>query len=417
MQLSLKRSKINFKNFLWHAVFLALASNFMDIGTIIPSMLIKAGGSAFLLGLLTAIMLGGTSLFQLIFASGLSKKVYKKKFLLIGINLRVLSLIALSFVFYKSSHINNGIIILLIFIFISIFALSGSYAGVSYNDILGKTVRQESRKHFFSLKQIINSMGMFFSALLVRYLIKQFDYPDNYAVLFICAGFLLLVATAGFWNIRELPSKIIYKKNIIDFFRLIPSEIKKSSNLKNYLLIINSLGLGISILPFLILFAKDKFGLSYELIGNFLLLRTIGMLLASLTFFKISHKINYKTLLKFSLIIGSLLPIIALLFGKNQYFYQFLFILSGIFVAIYRISNNGVLLEISTNENRALYTGISGAGRILTTIFPLIAGLLISQFGYIVIFGSVSLLVLSSFIFVNKLNCKKINLQKLTSEG
>ena len=64
MQISLRLSRINFRNFLWHAVFLALASNFMDIGTIIPSMLIKAGGSAFHLGLLTAIMLGGTSIFQ-----------------------------------------------------------------------------------------------------------------------------------------------------------------------------------------------------------------------------------------------------------------------------------------------------------------------------------------------------------------
>ena len=165
--------------------------------------------------------------------------------------------------------------------------------------------------------------------------------------------------------------------------------------------------MGISILPFLILFAKDKFGLSYELIGNFLVFRTIGMLLASLISFKISHKINYKTLLIFSLIIGTSLPIMALFFADSQFLYQFLFVLSGIFVAIYKISNNGVLMEISTNENRALYTGISGAGSILIAIFPLIAGLLISQFGYIAVFTSVSLLILSSFFFVNKLNCKK----------
>ena len=407
MQISSRQSKINFINFLWHSVFLALASNFMDVGTIIPSMLIKAGGTAFQLGLLTAIMIGGTRIFQLIFASNLSKKIYKKKFLLIGINLRVISLIALSFVFYKSSILNNEVIILLIFLFMTIFALSGSYAAISYNDILGKSVKQKSRKHFFSLKQTISSIGFFISALIVRDLLKRFEYPYNYSVLFFCAGILLLIGTLGFWNIREFPSKITYKKNIIDFFKLIPSEIRKNSNLKNYLLIINSLGLGISILPFLILFAKDKFGLSSELIGNFLLYRTIGMLLASLTFYKIANKIDYKLLLKFSLFIGASLPIIALLFGNNQLFYQLLFILSGIFVATYTISNNGVLLEISTNENRALYTGIAGAGSILTTIFPIIAGFLIIKLGYITIFVSVSLLILSSFFFVNQLNYNK----------
>jgi MFS family permease len=407
MQILNKRSKINFRNFLWHAVFLALASNFMDIDTIIPSMLIKAGGSAFHLGLLTAIMLGGTKIFQLIFASNISKKIFKKKFLLVGINLRVISLIALATLFYYSILLSNDLIIFLIFLLISIFALAGSYAAISYNDILGKSVKPESRKHFFSLKQTVNSIGIFFSAIIVRDLIKRFDYPDNYTLLFSCAAFLLLVATLGFWNIKEPASKLIKKKNIIDFFRLIPSEIKKNPNLKNYLLIINSLGLGMSILPFLILFAKDKFGLSYEMIGNFLLIRTVGMLFASLLFYKIAHKINYKTLLKFSLVIGALLPIIALFFSTNQYFYQFIFIISGIFVAIYKISDNGILLEISTNENRALYTGISGAGSILTTIFPLIAGFLIIKFGYIPVFSTVSVLILSSIFFVKKLNCKK----------
>ncbi|MEA3318080.1 MAG: MFS transporter, partial [Bacteroidota bacterium] len=238
-------------------------------------------------------------------------------------------------------------------------------------------------------------------------LLKHLEYPNNYTLLFSCAAILMLIATLGFWNIKESASKIIHKRNIIDFFRLIPSEIKKNPNLKNYLLIINSLGLGMSILPFLILFAKDKFGLSFELIGNFLLIRTIGMLIASLLFYKIAQKINYKTLLKICLFIGALLPIIAIILSNNQYIYQFLFVFSGIFVAIYKISNNGILLEISTNENRALYTGISGAGSILTTIFPLIAGFLILKFGYTIVFISISLLVLSSFFFVKKLNCKK----------
>ncbi len=60
--------------FIWHGIFLALASNFMDVHTIIPSMLIKAGGNAILLGILTTIMVGGSSLMQLFFAGFLSKK-------------------------------------------------------------------------------------------------------------------------------------------------------------------------------------------------------------------------------------------------------------------------------------------------------------------------------------------------------
>lgn len=405
MELSEKKSSSNVHSFLWHAVFLALASNFMDVDTIIPSMLIKAGGTPFHLGLLTAIMLGGTRLFQLIFASHLSAKENKKPFLISAINIRVLTLFLLAFVFYRSSSFSGTTIIWLIFILITVFAFSGSYAGIPYNDIFGKSILQSSRKRFFSIKQTINSIGIFLSAILVRELIKRVEYPDNYSLLFLLAAFLLFIASLGFWRIKEIPSKVEKKSSLWDFIKIIPKEIKKNSNLKNYLFMINSLGLGISILPFLIMFAKDNFELSFNLIGNLLLFRTIGMLTASLVFYKISHKLNYRKLLMYNLFLGASLPIIALLLRYDPHLYQFLFILSGMFVAMYRIGDAGVLMEISNNENRVLYTGIAGAGTILTTIFPLIAGFLITEIGYLWVFIIISTLVLLSFFFVRRLDC------------
>ena len=406
MQISTKRSKINFKSFLWHAVFLALASNFMDVDTIIPSMLLKAGGNSVHLGFLTAIMLGGSGVFQLIFAPILSKNSLKLKYLLLGINLRIVSLLLMSAMFFFSHSLTGDTIILLIFILISIFSFSGSYANVSYIDILGKSVKEESRKHFFSIKEIITGVGILMSAIVVREFIKRFEYPDNYSLLFLVAGILLLIASLGFWNLREIRTINPVKKNLIDFFKLIPKEIKKNSNLKYYLLIINTLGLGIGFMPFLILLAKENFDLSYKLIGNFLLFRIIGTLLVSTIFYKLSSKIGYKLLLIIAIIIGSTIPIFALTLSDNQYFYQYIFILSGIFVSIFKISNNGILLEISTNENRTMYAGISGAGKIFSTIFPLIAGVLIFYIGYNFVFIIVTVIILLSYFFVKRLDCR-----------
>ena len=409
MQISTKRSKINFASFLWHAIFLALASNFMDVDTIIPSMLIKAGGNSVHLGFLTAIMLGGSSVMQLVFAPFLSKHPLKTKYLLRAINLRVLALISLSAMFFFYYIITDDMIILLIFVLISIFSFSGSYANVSYIDILGKSIKKENRKHFFSVKEIVASLGVFLSALFVRDIIKRFEFPDNYSLLFLIASVLLFIASLGFWRIKEIRTANPSKNSIIDYFKLIPNEIKKNSNLKYYLLIINTLGLGISFMPFLILFAKDSFGLSYEFIGNILLFRIIGMLTASIIFYRWSKRIDYKTLLTFAVIIGSIIPSAALLLIDNQFYYQLIFILSGIFVSIFKISNNGILLEISTNENRAVYAGISGAGKIFSTIFPLISGVLILYIGFNFVFILVSVIILLSYYFVRQLNCKSNN--------
>lgn len=405
MDISTKLSKINFKCFLWHAIFLALASSFMDVDTIIPSMLIKAGGNSVHLGFLTAIMLGGSSILQLIFAPLLAKKLLKLKYLLLGINLRIIALFSMAAMFFFSPGLKGDIIIFLIFVLISIFSFSGSYANVSYIDILGKSIKKESRKHFFSVKEIIRSLGIFLSAIIVRDLIKRFEYPENYSVLFLIAGILLLIASIGFWNVKEIRSINPPERNMIEFFKLIPGEIRKNKNLKYYLLIINTLGFGIGFLPFLILFAKENFDLSYKFIGNILLFRITGMLIAGTAFYRLSKKINYKTLLIVALIIGSMIPFLALLLSNNQTYYQIIFILSGIFVSLFKISNNGILLEISTNENRTIYAGIAGAGKIFTTIFPLLAGLLIFHVGFNVVFLIVSVVILLSFFFVKQLNC------------
>ncbi len=406
MQISKKRSRINFRSFLWHAVFLALASNFMDVDTIIPSMLLKAGGNSVHLGFLTAIMIGGSSVMQLVFAPMLSKKPIKLKYLLLGVNLRVVALLLIAVMFYYSSFLKGDIIITLIFVLISLFSFSGSYAGISYTDILGKSIRSEMRKSFFSVKEVVLSIGIFISAVAVKYLLTKFNYPDNYALLFMVAGILLFIASLGFWNIREVRSVNPVKKSLFDFFRLIPSEIAKNSNLKYYLLIINTLGFGISVLPFLILFAKDNFDLSYNLIGNILIFRISGMLFASLTYYKFSKFVDYKKLLKVAVVIGTLIPLVSLLLTDSQFYFQFIFFFSGIFVSIFKMSNNGILLEISTNENRALYAGISGAGKIFAMLFPLVAGVLIFYVGFAAVFGFVSLMVMMSYFFVRKLNCR-----------
>lgn len=91
-ELTDKISKSNFNYFIWHALFLALASSFMDIDIIMPTMLGEAGGKAFHTGLLVMIMMGGASFSQIIFAPYLHNKKFKKTFLLIGINARILAL-------------------------------------------------------------------------------------------------------------------------------------------------------------------------------------------------------------------------------------------------------------------------------------------------------------------------------------
>jgi len=67
---------------------------------------------------------------------------------------------------------------------------------------------------------------------------------------------------------------------------------------------------------------------------------------------------------------------------------------------------SGLLLEISNKENRITYAGISGAGSIVPLFFLLLAGILISTLGYIIVFVFTSIILLTSYLFITKLKCR-----------
>ena len=161
MELNEQTSRNNYYCFLWHAIFLALTINFMDMDTIIPAMMVDAGASPLQLGVLTAIMVGGARFAQLFFAPFLNNQPSKKGYLLGGINARVLSLAGMALLFYFSVSIKGSFIILAIFILISLFSFSGSFANINYVDILGKSVLQQKRKAFFSIKHVLSNIFVF----------------------------------------------------------------------------------------------------------------------------------------------------------------------------------------------------------------------------------------------------------------
>ena len=404
-ELTHQLSKHNYRSFFWHAAFLAIASAFMDVDTIIPSMLINAGGSSMHVGILTAILIGGTRLSQLFFAPYINSKSKKKGLLITGINLRVLALVGVAIVFYFNQSYSSNLIIGLIFLFMTSFSLGGAFATVSYTDILGKSILDKARKSFFSMRQIIASTGTLLSAWLAGQVLKSIEFPSNYFAVFSIAAIVLLIASMGFWRVKEV--KVEAKHETGGFWKSIFHELKSNKRLSWYLLLTNTLGLNYAILPFILLLGKSNAGLSNEFVSNLLLTKMIGLIMAGLFIYFFSKKIKYDTILKISLLLGTIFPLISWIFQDQIAAYYITFFIGGLYGSLFLVSSNGILLEISSANNRSIYAGISGAGNILPTLIPLIAGLIITTAGFDLFFSLVLGLTLSSVYFIYRLNCLK----------
>ena len=190
------------------------------------------------------------------------------------------------------------------------------------------------------------------------------------------------------------------------FIQILKRELKENKKLPYFLGFINTQGIIISFLPFVMLYAKQHLNAQSSDTGTFLLFKVIGIVIISLLVFFFSKKTRYNKILYFNVALSALL-IVLTFFIHNQRSLILVFVMGGMAFSLFTITMNGLLLEVSTNENRAIYTGFAGAGNILPALVPIAGGGIISLFGFTSFFVMYLVLILSSLFFIYKIDCKK----------
>jgi hypothetical protein len=118
-------------------------------------------------------------------------------------------------------------------------------------------------------------------------------------------------------------------------------------------------------------------------------------------------------MLRISIIINSSLPLFALfldILSNIQAFY-ILFLLNGSAISAHKIAYEGVLIQISNEANRPLYTGIFGTLNLTAILFPILTGNIFVNFGYVLPFLLFPAVTLSALLFVNRMICP-VDLEK-----
>ncbi|AFH48816.1 Hypothetical protein IALB_1105 [Ignavibacterium album JCM 16511] len=394
--------------FIWHAFWLSLAETFTDKNSVLPGLILLAGGTQTDIGTLTAIMIGVPLISQIVFASLLLKKPYKKKYLLIGIYLRVTAFLGVALSIYFLKEFTPQLFILIVFLWMALFSISGAFAGISYNDLLGKSIESIKRKKFFVIKQLTTSVGILISAFVLKKLFIGFSYPDNYKYAFTLAGILLFIGTFGYYFVKERST--IVDENEISFIKIIksiPSQLAQNKNLKYLVIISNLIGLTITITPFYIAYARKLFVLNNELISNFLFYQIIGMIFSNLFWHYLIKRIAFKGMIKISVLLYSIVPVSALILSQlnSVEIFPLLFLLVGAAISANRIAIDGALIEISDDSNRVLFTGIFGSLNIVSVIFPLLISFIIAEFSYQIVFIIFPLITLTAYYFIRKMDC------------
>ena len=238
----------------------------------------------------------------------------------------MITLAGMGYTLSISDTVDPAWLLLFVFFWLGVFSISGAFAGISYTDILGKTLPRSKRGRFLIVKQLIASSGMLISALMVRRIVIAFPYPHNYTIIFFVAAGLLFVAGFGFLAIKEDPGKASHISGTIRTLKAIPRILKADPNLRNYILAINLMGLSLTIIPFYVVLSKTLFVLTPTMIGNFLLMQFLGMILSTFLWNGVVRRFRFKGVAISGSLLGGLLPFVVLgLSGFGPAFFQWSF--------------------------------------------------------------------------------------------
>lgn len=394
--------------FYWHAFFLAVTTSFTEVNTVMPALILEAGGTEVAVGVLTAIMLGLPLITQLVFAGFLHTRERKKPYLLLAINLRVLALgaAAVGIALYGT----GTMIIPIVFAAMTVFALSGAFAGVSYTELVGNLVRTANRRTFFVRRQVITSLGLLASAVVTRFLLGAAAFPDGYVLLFAMAAAFLLVATGGFWALREPPLDEEAARpagGVVAAIRQAPAMLRADGNLRSLILVANLVALGFTSIPLVTALAHRSYELDSATVGTFVLIQIGGMLAANVVWNRLVRRGGFRLVLQVELVlIAALFPLALVVSALAPLWtYALLYLVTGAIISGQKIAIEGALVQISPDGKRALYAGVFGAANLGAAFMPLLTGVLVGVLGFPAVFLGAAAVALVALVPVRSLAC------------
>lgn len=405
-----KDQKSSYYGFLWHGIFLALTVTFTEVNSVLPALVLQVGGSELHIGFITAIMVGFPLISQLLFAPFIQSRRTKRPYLLAGLYARMTALFGIGLLLSHATKFSPRVVLFFIYCGLTVFTLSGAFAGISYVSLIGSSIPQNLRHRFFLRKQIFWSVGVLISGILTRFVLIGFTGTQRYTFLFFLASLMLALGSIGFWMIKEPESEVPgtavpgIKSIIASFIEI----LREDRTFRFYCISANLLTVSIVLIPFYLPSLLKTFDLPSYFVGTIVLLQMGGMLFSNFFWPGLVKALGFKGLLKIQSTASVVIPVLMsllLLTEQGVWIVFLIFPLLGALSGAHKMSGEAVLVQISKEDKRALYSGIYGALNLSSALAPLAFGLVLSSGDFRLIFPLIGLISFSAVFVINKMIC------------
>ena len=399
--MDLKHFKRNYILGIANGVIFNVAFTFISGSTILPAFLSRLTTSSFLIGAISSLEEIGWLLPQYFVAGFVQSKTRKKPVYVTMAVIRsiVFGLLAVSVFLFADQR---RYLLLTFLVLFCLFSISGGIAGVAFLDITGKTIPPHRRGSFFGWRVSLGGALSFLASLtVIRLVLSNATYPQNYGTLFIINFFIISAALISFCLVKEPDSLELEKRRSLrDQSRRGIQILREDINYRRFLIfrwLIGSFYMGF---PFYIIFAIQKYGVSESTIGIFLAVQMFGVVTSNLLWGWLSNNASTRVVLQLTAAVTILPPLLVL--GSFTltipiHLYGVLFFFIGAFYSGIRTGYHSFLLAIAPAKERPTYVGMMNTFIAPTLLFSGIGGLMLDVTSFPILYMIVLLFSLAAF--------------------
>jgi MFS family permease len=393
----------NFFSALWHGAFLALGTALTQPTTVVAAFVADLTGSTIWVGGLSTVLTVAAAVPQLFVARWIERRPRKMPYLMLAIYLRVISWGALAGLTYAVGASHPHLLAWVLVGLLAVFYAGGGLGGVPYTDIIGKIIPRERRGVFFGGRQALAGPLSVGAALLARGVLTGVPYPTSYALLFGLAAFSLLVASLGFWLIREPPRADADGK--VSSWREYAGQLREAAGHLRTLIGVEWLtGFSLMVLPFYVVYAHQQLGAPPGAVGWFMLAQVLGGVLANVVWARLVDEHGSRQMLSSCAVVSMVTPLLAILLGRLGWIGLLpVIFLGGATFNGRTVGFSSALLELAPAAERPTYSALNVVLILPVAFLSLIAGMLLERWSYPTLF-----LVAAGFIGMGVLLTRRL---------
>lgn len=354
--------------------------------TFVPAYIFVLSGSELVVGLALAAQHVGSALSSLPGGTFLEsrRRVLPMLFLAGGLMRSQILVIALAGLFLTGSA---ALAVTLLALFL--FGLFIGMQGVTFQTLLGKIIPVEVRGGLTGFRNStagLVSAGVAFTG--GTYFIEANTWGNGYAVTFLVAFTLTMLGMATLIFVRE-PTDVPVRASsgFRDRMREMPALLRGDRAYTAFVLARSTAAVGVMAVPFYVLYAGDRIGLTGETVGvlsvAFLLAATVSDLLWGLMADRTGNRLVF--LVSVGLWATSTLALMVV--PPTTFWMMIVFAAVGTGMGGYQIGSINLILEFGDQEDRPMRIAIANtANSLMFATAPLVGGLLTLAVSYPVIF-------------------------------